>query len=195
MAITAAQVNELRKKTGVGMMDCKKALVESGGEMEKAIEILRKKGTAVAAKRAEKVANEGLVLTKISGDKKHGTIIELNCETDFVAKSEDFVVLANQVLESAYEQKSATVDDLLNGNGELQDKVTEVLGKVGEKIEISRIANEEAKNGLLIDYIHMGSKLAVLVKFDFVNEGADELSEIGKDIAMQVAAMNPICVK
>ncbi len=195
MAITAAQVNELRKKTGVGMMDCKKALVESGGDMEKAIEILRKKGTAVAAKRAEKAANEGLVLTKISGDKKRGTIIELNCETDFVAKSKDFVVLANQVLESAYEQKSATVDDLLNGNGELQDKVTEVLGKVGEKIEISRIANEEAKNGLLIDYIHMGSKLAVLVKFDSVNEGADELSEIGKDIAMQVAAMNPICVK
>ncbi|MEE9448515.1 MAG: translation elongation factor Ts [Ignavibacteriaceae bacterium] len=195
MAVTAAQVNELRKKTGVGMMDCKKALVESGGDMEKAIEILRKKGTAVAAKRAEKAANEGLVLTKISGDKKRGTIIELNCETDFVAKSKDFVVLANQVLESAYEQKSATVDDLLNGNGELQDKVTEVLGKVGEKIEISRIANEEAKNGLLIDYIHMGSKLAVLVKFDSVNEGADELSEIGKDIAMQVAAMNPICVK
>ncbi|NNG26162.1 MAG: elongation factor Ts [Ignavibacteriaceae bacterium] len=195
MAVTAAQVNELRKKTGAGMMDCKKALVEADGDMQKAIEILRKKGTAVAAKRAEKAANEGLVLTKISDDKKHGSIIEINCETDFVAKSEDFVKLANEVLNSAHKNKSATVDELMNGNGELKDKVTEVLGKVGEKIEISRIANEETENGLLIDYIHMGSKLGVLVKFDSVNDGADELSEIGKDIAMQVAAMNPICVK
>ena len=138
MAVTAAHVNELRKKTGAGMMDCKRALVESDGDMEKAIEILRKKGTAVAAKRAEKAANEGLVLTKISTDKRHGTIIEINCETDFVAKGEDFVGLANKVLENAYEKKSATVDDLLNGNGELKDNLTEVLGKVGEKIEISR---------------------------------------------------------
>ena len=99
------------------------------------------------------------------------------------------------MLENAYEKKSATVDDLLNGNGELKDNLTEVLGKVGEKIEISRIANEEAEKGLLVDYIHMGSKLGVLVKFESVNEGADELNEIGKDIAMQVAAMNPICVK
>jgi len=195
MAVTAAQVNELRKKTGAGMMDCKKALVEADGDMQKAIEILRKKGTVVAAKRAERAANEGLVLTKISADKKHGTIIELNCETDFVAKSKDFVVLANHVLESAFEQKSATVAELLNGNGELKDKLTEVLGKVGEKIEISRIANEEAEKGLLVDYLHMGSKLGVLIKFDSVNEGADELSKIGKDIAMQVAAMHPICVK
>ena len=195
MDITAKMVKDLRERTGAGMMDCKKALVESDGDMEKAIEILRKKGTAVAAKRAEKTANEGLVLTKISSDKKHGTIIEINCETDFVAKSKDFVVLANQVLESAHEKKSATVDELLNGNGELKNNVTEVLGKVGEKIEISRIANEEAEKGLLVDYTHMGSKLAVLVKFDSVNEGTDELNEIGKDIAMQVAAMNPICVK
>ncbi len=195
MAITAAQVNELRKKTGAGMMDCKKALVESNGDMEKAIDILRKKGTSVAAKRAEKAANEGLVLTKISEDKKRGTIIEINCETDFVAKSEDFVGLANEVLESAFKQKPANVDELMNSNSALKDKVTDVLGKVGEKIEISRLANENADNGLLVDYIHMGSKLGVLVKFDSVNDGKEELSEIGKDIAMQVAAMNPICVK
>lgn len=195
MAVTATQVNELRKKTGAGMMDCKKALVEADGDMEKAIEILRKKGTAVAAKRAERATNEGVVLTKISADKKHGTIIELNCETDFVAKSKDFIVLANHVLESAFEQKSETVAELLNGNGKLKNNLTEVLGKVGEKIEISRIANEESEKGLLIDYIHMGSKLGVLVKFDSVNEDAEELNEIGKDIAMQIAAMNPICVK
>lgn len=194
MTITAAQVNELRKKTGAGMMDCKNALVEADGDMTKAIEILRKKGTSVAAKRADRTANEGVVLTKISDDKKRGSILELNCETDFVAKSEDFVKLANKAIKTAFEKRDDSVTNLLEKNQDLNDMLHDVLGKVGEKIEISRLANEEAANGILVDYVHPGSKLGVLVKFDNVKNNYDELVELGKDVAMQVAAMNPLCV-
>jgi elongation factor Ts len=194
MAITAQQVNELRKKTGAGMMDCKRALTEAGGDMEKAVEILRKKGASVAAKRAEKSANEGLIVTKVSDDKKRGSIVEVNCETDFVAKSDNFISLAQDVINAVYKSQPPSVEVLMSDNQALQDKVTEVLGKVGEKIEISRIANEQVKDGILVDYIHMGSKLGVLVKFDKVTNGEDELYSLGKDIAMQVAAMNPISV-
>ena len=192
MAITAAQVNELRQKTGAGMMDCKKALTEANGDFEKAIEILRKKGAAVASKRAEKSANEGLIVTKVSDDKKTGIIVEVNCETDFVAKSEDFVNFANDVMQTIDSMKPADVNEMLEKNDNIKNRLTDVMGKVGEKIEISRFAIEEAPKGMLIDYVHLGSKLGVLVKFDNVdNDGFDEL---GKDIAMQVAAMKPICV-
>ncbi|HEY7752093.1 MAG TPA: translation elongation factor Ts [Ignavibacteriaceae bacterium] len=194
MNITAAQVNELRKKTGAGMMDCKNALVEANGDMTKAVEILRKKGTSVAAKRADKSANEGMVLTKISDNGKLGTILEINCETDFVAKSQEFINLANKSIESAFKIRPASVDNLLQSDPNLNDMLNDVLGKVGEKIEISRLANEDANNGFLIDYIHMGSKLGVMVKLDNVKNGDTELVNIGKDIAMQIAAMNPICV-
>ena len=194
MAITAAQVNDLRQRTGAGMMDCKRALQEADGDIQKAIEILRKKGASVAAKRAEKSANEGLVITKISDDKKSATILELNCETDFVAKSEDFINLANFIVDEVYKSKPKNVDELMK-NKSVQDKLNEVLGKVGEKIEVSRFDNIEAANGLLVDYIHPGSKLGVLIKFDEVNSGNEELYNIGKDMAMQVAAMNPISIK
>jgi len=194
MAITATQVNELRQKTGAGMMDCKKALTEADGNFEKAIEILRKKGAAVAAKRAERTANEGLVLIKISDDRKIGVISEINCETDFVAKSADFMGLAESVLQAVYSQKPSSKEDLLGNNAELSNKVIEVMGKVGEKIEISRFAIDHAADGIVVGYIHPGSKLGVLVKFDGVTTGQDEMAEIGKDIAMQVAAMKPLCV-
>jgi elongation factor Ts len=194
MAITAAQVNDLRQRTGAGMMDCKRALEEANGDVQKAIEILRKKGASVAVKRAEKSANEGLVITKLSDDKKFATILELNCETDFVAKSNDFVNLANFVVGEVYKSKPKNVEELMK-NSAVQDKLNEVLGKVGEKIEISRFDNVEAKDGLVVDYIHMGSKLGVLIKFDDVKAGNDELYNIGKDMAMQVAAMNPISIK
>jgi elongation factor Ts len=192
MVITAAQVNELRQKTGAGMMDCKKALTEANGDFEKAIEILRKKGAAVASKRAEKSANEGVVLTKVSDDKKTGVIVEVNCETDFVAKSEDFVNFANDVIQTVDSTKPVNVNEMLEKNENIKNKLTDVMGKVGEKIEISRFAIEEAPNGILVDYVHLGSKLGVLVKFD--NVDTDEFNELGKDIAMQVAAMKPICV-
>jgi len=193
MAITAAQVNELRQKTGAGMMDCKKALTEANGDFEKAIEILRKKGASVAAKRAERSANEGMVLTKVSDDKKSAIIIEVNCETDFVAKSEDFINFAEEALETVDSNRPANVDELLKDES-LKSKMTDLLGKVGEKIEISRFAIESTDNGIVVDYIHMGSKLGVLVKFDNAGSAVDELSTIGKDVAMQIAAMNPICV-
>lgn len=194
MSISAAEVNELRKKTGAGMMDCKKALTEANGDFEKAIEILRKKGASVAAKRAEKSANEGLVVTKVSDDHKKAVMVEVNCETDFVAKSEDFVKLANQVADFTFNTESNDAKGLLEFNKDLNDRLVEVVGKVGEKIEVSRVLTEKAENGLIVDYIHMGSKLGVLVKFDNVSGDKDELIGIGKDIAMQVAAMNPICV-
>lgn len=193
MAITAAQVNELRQKTGAGMMDCKKALTEADGDIQKAIEILRKKGAAVAAKRAEKSANEGLILTKVSDDRKSGVIAEINCETDFVAKSEDFQQLANKVVETLAANKPQNVEELLSGSTETNNHLQDVMGKVGEKIEISRFAVEEAESGIIVDYVHLGSKLGVLVKFENVEKAQEELYVIGKDIAMQIAAMKPIC--
>jgi elongation factor Ts len=194
MPITASQVNELRQKTGAGMMDCKKALTEANGDYEKAIDILRKKGAAVAAKRAEKTANEGLILIKISDDKKTGVIAEINCETDFVAKSADFINLANSVLQTVFLQKPANKEGLLANNPTLNNQVNDVMGKVGEKIEISRFSVEKVSDGVVVGYVHLGSKLGVLVKFEGTTIGHDELAEIGKDIAMQVAAMKPICV-
>lgn len=194
MAITAAQVNELRQKTGAGMMDCKKALTESNGDFEKAIEILRKKGASIASKRADKSANEGIVVAKVSADHKKAAMIEVNCETDFVAKSDDFIKLANEIVEVTYKSELSNAKQLLETDKSLSSKVVDVMGKVGEKIEVSRVLTEKADNGLIVDYIHMGSKLGVLVKFDNVTANSDELVEIGKNIAMQVAAMNPICV-
>lgn len=194
MAVTAELVNQLRKKTGAGMMDCKKALIEANGDIDKAIEILRKKGAAVAAKRAEKTANEGLVLTKISDDKSYGTILEINCETDFVAKSDDFVKLAETVLQAAHQNKTGSVAELIESDSNLKNMINDVLGKVGEKIEVSRFANETAANGIVVGYIHLGSRLGVLVRFDDVDGKKDEFDDISKDIAMQIAAMNPICV-
>jgi len=194
MVITAQQVNELRQKNGAGMMDCKKALTEAEGNIEKAIEILRKKGASVAAKRAEKTAKEGLILTKIIDDKKTGVIVEINCETDFVANSADFVSFAKDVLETTASVKPSGTDDLLKKNHLIEQKLNDLLGKVGEKIQISRLVIESSNDGLVVDYVHPGSKLGVLVKFNNVITGKDELSAIGKDIAMQVAAMKPICV-
>lgn len=194
MAITAAQVNELRQKTGAGMMDCKKALTESNGDFEKAIEILRKKGASIASKRADKSANEGIVVSKVSSDRKKASMIEVNCETDFVAKSDDFIKLANEIVEVTFKSELSNAQQLLDSDKNMKERVVDVMGKVGEKIEISRVLTEKADNGLIVDYIHMGSKLGVLVKFDNVTGNADELAELGKNIAMQVAAMNPICV-
>jgi len=194
MTVTAQQVNELRQKTGSGMMDCKKALIEADGDMEKAIEILRKKGQAVATKRAEKTAGEGLILTRISGDKKSGIIVEVNCETDFVANSEDFVNFANLVADKAAETMPSSVEDLVEKNSDVKNNLHDVMGKVGEKIEVSRISAESTDNGIIVDYIHPGSKLGVIVVFNNAGDAAPQLSGLGKDIAMQVAAMRPICV-
>ena len=193
MAITAQQVNELRKKTGAGMMDCKKALTEANGDMDKAVELLRKKGASVAAKRAEKSANEGLILTKVADDMSHGAMVEVNCETDFVANSSEFQNFANEVLETVFSEKPVNVDELFEKDGALKEKMEEVLGKVGEKIEISRFVNESLQNGIIVDYVHLGSKLGVLIGFTDVTSERNEVAGFGKDFAMQVAAMKPLC--
>jgi elongation factor Ts len=194
MEITAGKVNELRQKTGAGMMDCKKALVEANGDFEKAIELLRKKGASVATKRAEKSTNEGIVLTKIADDKKSGVMVEVNCETDFVARSEDFINFANFVLDIMVITKANNVSKLLNNNAAVTEKMSEIMGKVGEKIEVSRVTFEDTNNGYVIDYIHPGSKLGVLVMFDSLENHYDDFANLAKDIAMQVAAMKPLCI-
>lgn len=192
MAITAQQVNELRQKTGAGMMDCKKALTEADGDFEKAIEILRKKGAAVAAKRADRATNEGIVLNKLSDNRKKATIVEVNCETDFVAKSDDFIGFANLLLNKCYDGVVNSAESALN-DSELNKKNDELVGKIGEKIVINRIANVSAENGLIVNYTHPGSKLGVLVVFDNLSSDKfDSFNAIAKDIAMQVAAMKPV---
>jgi len=198
MAISATQVKELREKTGAGMVDCKKALEEANGDFQKAIELLRKKGAAVAAKRAEKVANEGLILTRVFNNGSSAVIVEINCETDFVAKSEDFVNFANFVLDTLVQNKPADINSLLqlsmNGKN-VQDELNALIGKIGEKIEISRFAFENVENGLIVDYIHHGSKLGVIVSAENVpQDKVSELQPILKDIAMQIAAMRPITI-
>lgn len=193
MSISAKQVKELRDKTGAGMMDCKKALTEANGDFEKAIEILRKKGASVAAKRAERSAEEGLVLTKVLEDNT-GVMVEVNCETDFVAKSDDFVKFANTVLDTVVNEKPANLDELKAlkaGDLTIADLLNETTGKVGEKVEISRFVIEAADNGIVVDYVHHGSKLGVLLRVDSVTAGTDEMVSLAKDFAMQIAAMNP----
>jgi elongation factor Ts len=194
MAITALQVNELRQKTGAGMMDCKRALTEAEGDFEKAIEILRKKGAAIAAKRAEKSANEGLVLTKVSEDKSKGVIAEINCETDFVARSSDFISFAEDALNTIYTQEPSSIDALMDGNSSLGTHLNDLMGKIGEKIQVTRFSVDKANDGVVVDYIHPGSKLGVLVIIDNAADGKDEITSIARDIAMQVAAMKPICI-
>ncbi len=198
MAISADQVKLLREKTGAGMMDCKKALTESDGDFDKAIDILRKKGATVAAKRAERTTNEGLILTQISDDKKTAYMVEVNCETDFVAKSDDFICFSKLVLDAIVAQAPKTVEELLalTQDGKvLSNELDSLLGKIGEKITVSRFIIEKSETGILVDYVHHGSKLGVLIKIDNVGAGnVDEIFTIGKDVAMQVAAMKPICV-
>ena len=198
MAISAQQVKELRDKTGAGMMDCKKALTESDGDFEKAIEILRKKGASVAAKRAERTASEGVVLTSILDEGKTAVMLEVNCETDFVAKSNDFTDFANFALAAAVENKPADVAALLEvekDGKKVGDELTNTIGKVGEKVEVSRFVIESTDNGVVVDYIHHGSKLGVLIKTDNVPaDKKEDLTNILKDVAMQVAAMKPIAI-
>lgn len=192
MSISAADVKKLRDMTGAGMMDCKKALSEANGDFDSAVEILRKKGQKVADKRADREAKEGLILTRISDDTKKAVAIEINCETDFVARNEDFQAQANAFLDAAFDNDTADVDDLLaievDGRS-IADHLQDMTGKIGEKIQISKtiLATTE---GALVSYIHPGNQLGVLVEFD--GPIADE--EIGKDVAMQVAAMKPIAV-
>lgn len=193
MTITAQDVNKLRKMTGAGMMDCKKALVEADGDFEKAIELLRKKGQKVFAARADKATTEGVIFVKTNDEATEGVIVGLVCETDFVAKNEEFQTLGKAILDVAFNENSADIDTLKKqklGDLTVEEKVLELVGRIGEKLEIT--SYETLKGEKVIPYIHSGSKLGVLVALKGVN-GSD-VEQAGKDVAMQIAAMNPIAV-
>ncbi len=197
MAVSADLVKQLREKTGAGMMDCKKALEETGGDFEKAVEFLRKKGAAVAAKRAERTTNEGLVVTRLSEDGKTAAIVEVNCETDFVAKSDAFVELTQKIADVVFSNDFQNLDELLNAKVNdltVTDLINEAVGKIGEKIQVSRFKKVTIQNGAVVDYIHPGSKLGVLVIFEYSKPVPGEFRTFARDIAMQVAAMRPMTV-
>ena len=188
--ITAAEVNKLRKATGAGMMDCKKALVEANGDFDKAIEILRKKGQKVAAKRADRESTEGAAISKVNDARTSGVSIVLGCETDFVGKNENFVSLAHELAQLAlnYSSKEEFLAADFNGMT-VADKLIEQTGVIGEKLDIN--AFEKIDAPFVGSYIHAGNKIATLVGLSASAEGAEA---VAKDVAMQVAAMNPIAL-
>lgn len=191
--ITAQEVNKLRQMTGAGMMDCKKALTEADGDFDKAIEILRKKGQKVSASRADRATKEGSVFIRTSDDNKEAILVAMGCETDFVAKNEEFQSLGNLIADAAFEKHPATVEELMKLPADgltVEEKIIELVGKIGEKIEVIDFTSLSGEK--IIPYIHAGNKLGVLVALEGVN-GSD-VDQAGKDVAMQIAAMNPVAV-
>ena len=194
MSVSAKQVKELRDATGVGMMDCKEALQETDGDFDEAVSLLRKKGQEVADDRAAVEADEGLVVTAVSDDGHAGAIVEINCETDFVARNEDFQSFADTAAERVLE---ATPDDLealeslpYEDDVTIEEELVALTGRIGEKLTIRRFDVLESEEGQIISYVHPGSKLGVLVEV----HGDGEAEETGRDVAMQVAALEPIAV-
>jgi elongation factor Ts len=191
MSFTTADVVKLRKSTGAGMMDCKNALIESNGDFDRAVEIIRERGKLVASKRADREATEGAVLAKVSEDNKFGAIVVLNCETDFVAKNEKFIAFTTLILDAALANQPATLDELKNivlDGRTIGDQVTEQIGIIGEKLDLSYYGKVQAET--VVPYIHPGNKLATIVGFNKEGIGV----QLGKDVAMQIAAMNPLAV-
>jgi elongation factor Ts len=192
MAISAKDVKQLRDITGVGMMDCKKALVETNGDFDQAIDLLRKRGQKVAAKRSDREAKEGLVVTSSTDDLKTAVLVEVNCETDFVARNEEFQKFAADIAAMVLAERPADRDALLalayDGHGTLGDALMNMTGQIGEKIDIRRHAISTADTGSIVSYIHPGNRLGVLVEI----VGAGDLVATGRDVAMQVAALSPV---
>ena len=193
MAITASDVNNLRQQTGAGMMDCKNALVESNGDIEMAIDILRKKGQKVAAKRGDNDAKEGLIMAQAAAVGQTGVILALNCETDFVAKNEGYVSFVQSIVDLALSQKPSNVDALkalaYDDKLTLEEKIIEQIGRLGEKLELSSYAI--IKSEKVVAYNHPGNQLATLVG---LNNNVEAAAEAGRQVAMQIAAMNPIAI-
>lgn len=190
--ITAADVAKLRKQSGAGMMDCKTALQEADGDFEKAFEILRKKGAKVAAKRADKEATEGFVIAKTTDDKTYGAIIMVNCETDFVGKSEDFVTFVKNLSDLAIANKPATIDELKSfkmGSITVEQALNELVGKTGEKIEFDSFGAINAPK--VYAYNHLGNKIGTLAG---LSKETSDVDLKGHEVAMQIAAMNPIAI-
>ncbi|OJW78691.1 MAG: translation elongation factor Ts [Bacteroidetes bacterium 46-16] len=193
VTISAADVNKLRQQTGAGMMDCRKALMESEGDFEKAIDYLRKKGQKVAANRSDREAKEGVAIAKASADNTYGVIVNLSSETDFVAKNQDFIDFAQEIADIALSSKATTVDELKSQTMQgatIAEKLLETVAKIGEKIDIIRF--ETVSAATVVPYIHAGYRIGVLVG---LNKPANEgVIAAGKDVAMQIAAMNPLAV-
>jgi len=197
MEISSEVIKRLRDKTGAGMMDCKRALEASNGDIDAAIEYLRKKGAAVGQKRADRSAKEGMIVTRVTPDSKCGVAVEVNCETDFVGRSDDFVAFAGLVAETVLRDRPASVDALpalkTPSGKTLAELLNDLLAKVGEKLEIRRFQIVDAPGGMVSSYTHLGSKIGVLVEFAGLDPtGADAI--VGRDVAMQVAAMSPLVV-
>ncbi|MBX7224935.1 MAG: translation elongation factor Ts [Chitinophagales bacterium] len=193
MSITAADVNKLRLQTGAGMMDCKKALQETNGDFEAAIDYLRKKGAKISEKRADRDANEGVVVALTSEDGKYGVAVNLSCETDFVAKNDAFVELAKEITQIALNGRITNLDDLLAasfGNITVSERVSEEVAKIGEKIGITKF--EVLQGEGVVPYIHMGYRMGVLVQVNLPL--TDAIVAGAKDAAMQIAAMAPVAV-
>jgi elongation factor Ts len=194
MSISAQQVKELRDATGVGMMDCKEALKEADGDFDEAVSILRKKGQEVASDRAAKEADEGLVVTALSSDDTTGAIVEVNCETDFVARNDDFQEFADTVAERVLAEHPDDLDALKDltyeGDATIEDELVALTGKIGEKLAVRRFDLLDSDDGRVLSYIHPGSKLGVLV--DVTGDG--DVEAAGRDVAMQIAALDPIAV-
>jgi elongation factor Ts len=191
MSFTTADVVKLRKSTGAGMMDCKNALIEAEGDFDRAIEIIRERGKLVASKRADREATEGVVLGRVTEDKKFGAIVVLNCETDFVAKNEKFIAFTNQILDAALSNQPSTLEELKNivlDGRTIGTQITEQVGIIGEKLDLSYYGKVNAET--VVPYIHPGNRLATIVGFS----KPDIENQVGKDVAMQVAAMNPVAV-
>jgi len=190
--ISATDVKNLRDITGAGMMDCKAALAEANGDVEKAIEILRMKGQKLSIKRADREAKEGVVYAVVSPDQKRGVVVRLSCETDFVAKNEDFVNLTKEFAQIALDNFPATLEELLAlpyQDVTIGEKVTEQVGVIGEKIELAEYGSIEAP--MVVSYIHMGNKAGVILG---LSKAGENFHDAGRDVAMQVAAMKPIAV-
>lgn len=188
--ITAAMVKELRERTGAGMMDCKKALGETDGDMEKAVEYLREKGLAAAAKKAGRIAAEGIVAAKVEAGNKKAVLVEVNCETDFVAKTDEFKAFVDQIADAVLKDAPANMDELLQaktGNGTVGDLVTAQIAKIGENISVRRFELFTTGDSVVEAYIHGAGRIGVLVELS----GSNNLLEAAKDIAMQVAASRP----
>lgn len=195
MAISASMVKELRESTGAGMMDCKKALTQANGDLEKAVEILREKGLAAAAKKAGRIAAEGAVVAFVNEDSKVASLVEVNCETDFVAANDEFLGFANKVAEIAANSNATTVEELsaekCDGESTIDEVRTALVAKLGENMTVRRFVRFSVENGAIQSYIHAAGKIGVLVQLGCENN-SPVLLEVAKDVAMHIAAVNPL---
>ena len=192
--ISAAMVKELRERTGAGMMDCKKALTETNGDMEAAIDYLREKGLSQAAKKSGRIAAEGIVGLGFSADGRQGAIVEVNSETDFVAKNEEFVNMVNSFVQVILDNDFATVEELLEGKlgeGTVRDELTAKIAKIGENMTLRRFTKYAEPGTVTAGYVHGGGKIGVLVEFATEAADVETVKTMGRDVAMQVASMNP----